>query len=145
MSMYASMMPQGSSVLLCGIGGGNLINELVALGFTVDAVDLDSRMAEVASKYFMMTNHQVEVFEDDARHFIRTSKRAYDIVILDMSAGENQPSNVYTLECFKEIQNILTDDGIVFLHYQNVLEGRALRLVTQVSNYLKTTTVSTEG
>jgi predicted membrane-bound spermidine synthase len=122
MAMYASMMPQGSSVLLCGIGGGNLINELVGLGFKVDAVDLDARMAEVASKYFMMTN-QVQVYEDDARHFIRTSNKAYDIVILDMSAGENQPSNVYTLECFKEIQNMLTDKGILFLHYQNVLEG----------------------
>ena len=95
---------------------------MVALGLKVDAVDLDERMAEVASKYFMMTN-QVQIYEDDARHFIRTSNKVYDIVILDMSAGENQPSNVYTLECFKEIQNLLTDQGILFLHYQNVLEG----------------------
>jgi predicted membrane-bound spermidine synthase len=122
MAMYASMMPEGSNVLLCGIGGGNLINELVALGFKVDAVDLDGRMAKVASKYFMMTN-QAQIYEDDARHFIRTSNKSYDIIILDMSAGENQPSNVYTLECFKEIQNMLTDEGILFLHYQNALEG----------------------
>jgi len=122
MAMYASRMPPGSTVLLCGIGGGNLINELVGLGFNVDAVDLDARMAEVARKYFMMTD-QTTVFEDDARHYIRTCEKQYDIVILDMSAGENQPSNVYTIECFNEIKNLLSDDGIVFLHYQNAIEG----------------------
>ncbi|MBL4656725.1 MAG: fused MFS/spermidine synthase [Flavobacteriales bacterium] len=122
MAMYTSMMPVGSNVLLCGIGGGNLINELTILGFNVEAVDLDERMAMVAKRYFRMTD-QVTVFEDDARHFIRTTKKKYDIVILDMSAGENQPSNVYTIECFKEIKNMLTDNGVLFLHYQNTLIG----------------------
>jgi len=135
MAMYASMMPEGSNVLLCGIGGGNLINELVALGFKVDGVDLDGRMAKVASKYFMMTN-QVQIYEDDARHFIRTSNKSYDIIILDLSAGENQPSNVYTLECFKEIANMLTDEGILFLHYQNALEGENARAIKSLAKTL---------
>ena len=122
MAMYASMMPAGSNVLICGIGGGNLINELTALGFNIDAVDLDKRMAQVATKYFAMSG-TATIFEDDARHFIRTSTKTYDIIILDMSSGENQPSNVYTVECFKEIRNMLNEDGILFLHYQNTLEG----------------------
>ena len=122
MAMYASMMPTGSNVLLCGIGGGNLINEFSSLGFNIDAVDLDARMAKIAHKYFMMTAN-ANFFEDDARHYIRTCEKEYDIIILDMSAGENQPSNVYTLECFKEIRNLLSDQGVIFLHYQNALEG----------------------
>lgn len=122
LALYSSFMPAGSSVLLCGIGGGNVVNEMIQLGFSVDAVDLDARMSKIASKYFNMRN-EASVFADDARHFIRTCNKKYDIVILDISAGENQPSNVYTLECFKEIKGLLTKDGVIFLHYQNVLEG----------------------
>ncbi|HIA10869.1 MAG TPA: methyltransferase domain-containing protein, partial [Flavobacteriales bacterium] len=121
-ALYASDKPAGSNVLICGIGGGSLINELLALGFNIDAVDIDPRMAEVAVKYFGMPANTA-VHEDDARHYIRTCKKKYDIVILDMSAGENQPSNVYTVECFKEIQGLMNPDGVLFVHYQNVLEG----------------------
>ena len=103
LSLYSSFMPAGSSVLLCGIGGGSVANEMINLGFNVDAVDLDNRMDHIARKYFKMTR-QVSTFADDARHYIRTCKNKYDIVILDISAGENQPSNVYTIECFREIK-----------------------------------------
>jgi len=121
-ALYTSIMPIGSEVLICGIGGGNVINEMRILGFNVDAVDLDKRMAYVAQKYFGMDGN-INVFEDDARHYIRTCKKKYDIIILDMSAGENQPSNVYTTECFKELNSLLNEDGILFVHYQNALEG----------------------
>ena len=130
-ALYASDKPAGSKVLICGIGGGSLINELLALGFIIDAVDIDVRMAEVATKYFGMPEN-TSVFEDDARHYIRTCNKKYDIVILDMSAGENQPSNVYTVECFKEIQDLMNPDGVLFLHYQNVLEGEGSLAVKSI-------------
>ena len=121
-ALYASDKPAGSKVLICGIGGGSLITELLALEFNIDAVDIDVRMAEVAVKFFGMPANTI-TYEDDARHYIRTCKKKYDIIILDMSAGENQPSNVYTFECFKEIQGLMNPDGVLFVHYQNVIEG----------------------
>ena len=134
-ALYSSIKPAGSKVLVCGIGGGNLINELNNLGFEIDAVDIDKRMSEIAKEYFWMTD-KANIYVDDARHYIRTCTKKYDIVILDMSAGENQPSNVYTIECFKEIQNILNEDGIMFLHYQNVLEGENALAVKSIGNTL---------
>jgi len=134
-ALYASIMPEGSSALLCGIGGGNVVNELSLLGFNVDAVDLDKRMAFVAASYFNM-NRDVTCYEDDARHFIRTCRKKYDIIVLDMSAGENQPSNVYTIECFTELKNLLSDKGILFLHYQNMLEGENAIAVKSIGKTL---------
>lgn len=122
-ALYSSIKPAGSKVLLCGLGGGNLVNELHNLKFHVDAVELDSRMQHIAQRFFGVKKENLNHFVDDARHYIRTCKKKYDIVILDMSAGENQPSNVYTTECFKNIFNLLNEDGMLFLHYQNVLEG----------------------
>jgi hypothetical protein len=128
-------MPVGSSVLLCGIGGGSVANEMINLGFNVDAVDLDNRMDHIARKYFKMAR-QVSTFADDARHYIRTCTKKYDIVILDISAGENQPSNVYTIECFREIKKILSKNGIVFIHYQNVLKGESSIAVKSLAKTL---------
>jgi len=123
LALYSSHKPPGSEVLICGLGGGNLVNEMANLQFKIDAVELDERMAILAKEFFFMTDIGLKTFVDDARHYIRTCEKKYDIIILDMSAGENQPANVYTETCFKEIYKLLNDDGILFLHYQNVLEG----------------------
>jgi len=121
-SLYSSFKPPGSEVLICGLGGGNLVNEMRKLQFNVDVVELDPRMEMMAYKYFFMTN-EVNTVTDDARHYIKTATKKYDIIILDMSAGENQPANVYTLECFNEIRNLLLENGVLFIHYQNVIHG----------------------
>jgi len=143
-ALYASFMPPGSKLLICGIGGGNLINELANLRFEIDAVDLDARMAIVAKKYFGMTTINVQVFEDDARHYIRTCEKKYDIVVLDMSAGENQPSNVYTLECFTEIKNLLNENGVLFVHYQNALEGENAIAIKSIGKTIEATGLHTK-
>ncbi|MFH1321905.1 MAG: fused MFS/spermidine synthase [Bacteroidota bacterium] len=134
-ALYSSIKPAGSKVLVCGLGGGNLINELNNLDFETDAVEIDERMEKAAKKYFRMTGN-VNVIVDDARHYIRTSRKKYDIIVLDMSAGENQPSNIYTVECFREIQGILNSGGIMFIHYQNVLEGEYALAVKSIGKTL---------
>ena len=137
LALYSSYKPPGSEILICGLGGGNLVNEMANLQFKIDAVELDERMAVIAKKYFFMTDIGLKTYVDDARHFIRTCEKKYDIIILDMSAGENQPANVYTETCFKEIYNILNEDGILFLHYQNVLEGEHSMAVKSLGKTLQ--------
>jgi predicted membrane-bound spermidine synthase len=113
---YSSMKPEGSKVLIAGLGAGNLVNEMQLLGFEVDIVEIDKRMTEIAKRYFGMKENKVNVIIDDARHFIRTCKKKYDIIIIDLSAGEVMPSNLYTLEGFRDTKDILKNDGVLFLH-----------------------------
>ncbi|PCJ86023.1 MAG: hypothetical protein COA57_06675 [Flavobacteriales bacterium] len=135
-ALYASFMPANSKALICGLGGGNLVNEFKNLNFEVDAVELDGRMEILARKYFYM-NPEVNTFVDDARHYIRTCKKQYDIVVLDMTAAENQPANVYTIEGFTEIYNLLSENGVMFVHYQNVLEGKHALAVKSIGKTLQ--------
>jgi spermidine synthase len=121
-AMYSSIKPAGANVLICGLGGGALVKEMQSLGFNVEVVELDDRIEYAAKKYFGLDKN-TNVNIDDARHFINSCKKSYDIIIIDISAGENQPSNVYTVECFKKIETLLKNDGIIFVHYQNVIEG----------------------
>ena len=122
LALYSSYKPAGSNVLVCGLGGGNLINELLSRSYNVDVVEIDPRMEQLAKDFFFMRDG-ANVIVDDARHYINTCQKKYDIVILDMSAGENQPVNVYTKEGFTQIQNMLAEEGVMFLHYNNKLKG----------------------
>jgi len=133
LALYSSFKPKGSEVFLAGIGGGNVVNELKILGFNVDACDIEKRMEMVAKKYFGM-NPDINFIEDDARHAIKVSKKKYDIVILDVSAGENQPNNLYTIEGFNDIKKIMNKDAILFIHYPSMLEkeqGIALKSIVK--------------
>lgn len=132
---YSSIKPERSNVLVCGLGGGVLVNELIDLDFDVDVCEIDSRMEFVAKKYFYLSEN-CNIYIDDARHFIRKNKKKYDIIILDLSIAETVPSNVYTLESFNEIKRSLNNDGFFFLHYLNDKNGEGRFAVKAIGNTL---------
>ncbi|MBI4648657.1 MAG: fused MFS/spermidine synthase [Bacteroidia bacterium] len=134
---YCSVKPENSDVLIAGLGGGSMVKELSELGFKIDVCDIDSRTGDVSKKYFGMDANE-KFFVDDARHFIRTRNKKYDIVILDMLLAENPPTNVYTIEGFNDIKKIMKDDAFLFVHYQNVTVGENSLAVKSVGKTLQT-------
>ncbi|HIA37218.1 MAG TPA: hypothetical protein EYN89_10945, partial [Flavobacteriales bacterium] len=54
------------------------------------------------------------------RHYVRTTDTKYDIIVIDISAGENQPNNLYTLEAFHDMKAVLKEDGVLFVHYPSI-------------------------
>jgi len=133
---FASTKPVGSEALVAGIGGGNLINELYRLNFNIDAVDIDPRMGPIAKEYFRMTD-KATVIVDDARHFINTSEKQYDVIVMDLSAGEVMPTNVYTIECFKKLRTMLKPNGLLFLHYLCSLDKDQVPALESIGNTLR--------
>jgi len=128
---YASYKPEGSRVLVAGLGAGAMIHEFEILGFKVDVCDIDPRMEMIAKDYFGMTD-KTKVINDDFRHLIKTTSTKYDIIALDISAGENQPNNLYTLEALADMKAILKEDGVLFVHYPsayNTPMGLALKSI----------------
>ncbi len=115
---YSSLKQKNSKALICGLGGGVLANEFNALGFKIDVCDFDARTEFVAKKYFNLTTNATVII-DDARHFIKKTETLYDIIVLDLSYGENIAANMYTIESFKEIKKKLTPTGFLFLHFVN--------------------------
>jgi len=124
-SALAALKPENSKVLLLGMAAGSLVYELQKLGFSIDVVDIDERMFYIAERYFYFQKTRTNLFTDDARHYIRTTKKKYDIVIIDISSSELQPSYLYTSECFNEVRQILYPKGFFFVNFQGVLEGES--------------------
>lgn len=119
---YASLAPTNADVLVAGLGGGILVNDLIDLNFNVDCIEFDRRMVGVAKKYMgLKANVNIEI--DDFRHYINYSPKKYDLIILDLSKGESLPINVYTVEAFAKMFDMLKPDGFILLHYFSDVYG----------------------
>ncbi|MEI6489678.1 MAG: fused MFS/spermidine synthase [Bacteroidota bacterium] len=130
-SNYLDSFPKTTKVLLMGLGGGSIAKQLFDQGFSVDVCELDERIAYVARHYFHL-NEKVNITVDDARHYIRTCDKKYDVIVLDMFKGEEPPNHVFTREAMDELKLMLNKNGTVFVNGLGYYEGsigKAMRSV----------------
>ena len=127
----ASIYPQGSDVLLLGLGGGTLVQQFERLHFNIDVVEIDQRVKEVAIEYFFI-DPKTNIIIDDARRYINTCEKQYDIVTLDLFLNETPPAHVLTLESFTRIKSLLKPGGMIMMNFYGYLagdKGRASRCI----------------
>ena len=150
MTALASKLPENSDALVLGLGGGSAANIFQTnLKFRVDAVELDGRIGEVARQYFQL-NPEVKVIVDDARHYLETTKKTYDLIFFDVFKGDIQPPHVLTIECFKKAKLLLNKDGLIIVNFHGFLSdetgkpGRSVYVTLQASG-LETRILTTPG
>ena len=112
----------GDNALLLGLGGGTLYKQLVSNKLNVDIVELDERIEMLAKKYFYIDKN-VKVTVDDARHFINTTNKKYDVIIYDLYHSETPPIHLLTKEAFYEIRKKLNDGGILTINFYGFIDG----------------------
>jgi len=116
--------PAAKTALVLGLGGGVISNMLVKKNIQVTGVELDGRVIDVAKKYFNLSN-EVIIIKDDARHALYQLKNKYDVVVIDLFAGEVTPSHVLSEECFLKIKSLLNPNGFIFINTYGYLAGKA--------------------
>ena len=124
---YAS----GQKTLLLGLGGGTLYKQLEKTNLNIDVVEIDQRIEEIAKKYFYI-NQNINVVIDDARHYINTTQKKYDIIIYDLYHSETPPIHLMTKEAFAEIKNRLNKNGILVVNFYGFIKenkGRSARSI----------------
>lgn len=119
---YVDSFPKNTKALLLGLGGGSIARELDEKGFSVDVCELDKRIAYVARHYFYLPE-RVAISVDDARHFIRTCNKKYDLIVLDMFKGEDPPNHVFTEESLEELKLMLNPNGTVIVNGLGYMQG----------------------
>lgn len=139
----------GDNVLLLGLGGGTLYKKLKENNLTVDVVEIDERIANVAKKFFFIED-DLNIVVDDARHYINTTSKKYDIIIYDLFHAETPPTHLMTKEAFTEIKNKLSDDGLLIINfygYINQQKGKAARSIykTLAAANFNTHLIATSG
>lgn len=86
-------------VLSVGCGGGTLATMLTRKGCDVTVVDINPAAFVIAKDYFSMPR-TVKCVEDDGIAYIRTAKREYDAVVIDVFDTANKVPSAFTTKGF---------------------------------------------
>ena len=113
--LASAMKNDIKNVLILGMGIGYFVSQLKSIlpeVKKIDVVEINPELVEIAEKYFDFEKADIEVKIQDARVFVRNSSEKYDLIILDVFSESGMAYRFMTQEFLKEINNILTPDGI---------------------------------
>jgi spermidine synthase len=116
-------------VLILGNAGGTTARSLAALypGVAIDGVELDPKVTEVARRYLGLgAIPGLRVITADARAYLRSTSRRYDLIAIDAYRQPYIPFQVATREFFADVRRHLTPDGAVALNVSRVPGDRRL-------------------
>lgn len=118
-------------VLVVGAGAGNDVAAALSNGAKrVDAVEIDPVILEIGRQLNPdrpYRDPRVRTVVDDARAFMRTTDRRYDVVVFGLLDSHTQFSDlsnmridnyVYTEEAFRQARSLLKPDGVLVLKFE---------------------------
>lgn len=118
--------PQASEFLLIGLGGGSIPKALLASrqSALVDVVDIDPEVINVARDYFdLPDSSELQAVAMDGRMFLRSTKKKYDVIMIDAYNSLSIPHHLVTKEYFGEVASVLKPDGIIIANIISNAEG----------------------
>ena len=143
---YARVVPVGLAlveqprrVLIVGLGGGTIPSFLHHHfpKMTIDVVDIDPDIVDVAKKFFgFREDATMRAFVDDGRRFIEKSRGRYDIIFLDAFSSDDIPYHLSTREFLQSAREAITPSGLVVANiwsrYSNPLYDSMVRTYQDV-------------
>lgn len=127
-AMLASLYinPDPKNVLVIGMGGGIIPMALRSIipSASIDTVEVDQSIVNVASAYFgYKQDSNNHAFIDDGRMFVRKKLRQkahYDLVIIDAFDKEFIPEHLLTKEFLSQIHQLLSENGVLASNTFNI-------------------------
>lgn len=108
--------PKNSNILMLGLGGGSLAKYFSETQ-NVDIVEIDPKIVDLSKKYFGFVQKANEnIIFDDARHFLRTNNKKYDLIAMDVFASANIPIHLVTKEYFELLKDRLSSNGLLLVN-----------------------------
>jgi len=131
--------PQAQSFLVLGLGGGSIPRMLLAArpGISVEAVEIDPAILDLAARYFeinRLTSFVVHLA--DAAVFLESCQSKYDVIIVDAYIGEKFPDQCATPKFLSGARNCLTDEGVLVVNWVNGNPGAYQRLVANIERII---------
>lgn len=121
--------PAVRRVLVIGLGGGTAAKQYTRYypDATVDAVEIDPLVVDVAKKYFAVApGDRLRIHIADGRTFLRRTRETWDLIIVDAYTtnryGDTLPAHLATREFFGEVRSRLSEGGI--FHYHCAFGGK---------------------
>ncbi len=102
--------------LVVGLGGGTLPMFLRKHypDATIDVVDIDPEVVDVAKKFFgFREDGLMNAHVADGRRFIERSRQPYDVIFLDAFGADSIPPRLTTREFLQAVRRAVTPGGVV--------------------------------
>lgn len=119
------------SGLLIGLGAGELVGRLEAVGVRLHVVEIDPRIDEAARRFFGLTLPRERIHIADGRAFLERDTALYDFVLMDAFLGEDAPGHLYTREALAAMRRRLAPGGLLAINYTSLPDGRDTRSVAR--------------
>jgi hypothetical protein len=101
---------------MLGMGTGRIANTFVELIPDLekfDIVDIDKKVYSTAKSFFnFKETSKIKVHIQDAKNFIKNSKKKYDLIILDIASSSGLLFDFHTEEFLYKISSLLNEDGL---------------------------------
>ena len=123
--------PDAKRVLIVGLGGGSLVKRMWRdyPQVTIDAVEIDPVVVEVAQKYFdLPSDPRINVIAEDGRRFLAATDKTYDIIVMDAYYADALPSHLTTTEFFESAKDHLTPGGVLAYNVIASVDGDRSKL-----------------
>lgn len=126
---YMAFGDSFGDVLILGAGSGTDAAAALKHGARrVDAVEIDPTIIRLGRERHPdrpYSDPRVTIYNDDARHFLRTSRKKYDLVVFALIdsltmqssfSGVRLESYMFTVESFRAVRDHLKDDGLLVIY-----------------------------
>ena len=112
-----TLKPDAKRALVLGLGAGVVPMALAEAGVAVDVVELNPRMIEVARRHFNFRESPgITLIVADARTVAQRCASPYDLVFVDLFAGDGSPEHLVTREFLGDVRDCLVPDGVMSLN-----------------------------
>jgi spermidine synthase len=113
-------LPDKAQVLLLGLGGGDIVKILKKQkpSWSLTAVEIEDAVVDAAKEYFnLRESKNLKIVVADADNYIKTNKRKYDLVIVDLYMGDKVPIFVTSAEFLQNIRKAKKNNGTTLFNY----------------------------
>jgi len=121
-----AITPGATRSLVIGLGGGSVVKRMWRdyRDMTIDTVELDPEVIDVARTYFALPDDErIRVYTGDGRGFVRTSNEVYDVVVIDAFDEDRVPRPLTTEEFMREVRDRLAPGGAVAYNFIGAVSG----------------------
>ncbi len=122
--MADTLKKNQTEVLILGMGTGTYAHQCMEYfdGITVEGVEIDQKITDLAGTYFELPE-EVQVTTYDGRAYLQTIDKKYDVIMVDAYQDITIPFQMSSVEFFTLVRDHLKENGVMVVNMNMKSDG----------------------